>query len=46
MVPCSAVVGSRDGGVAIRPNTDTINPVGMILVDQQGLAGLDVPHPE
>ena len=46
MVPCSATDIASDGGVAIHPNTDTINPVVMILVDQQGLAGLDVPHPE
>ena len=46
MVPCSAVVGSRDGGVAIRPNTDTPNMAGVLLVDEQGLSGLDIPYPE
>ena len=46
MVPSSAVVIASYGGVAIHPNTDTGNPVGVVLVDQEGLSGLDVPHPE
>ena len=36
----------RNGGIAILPNPDTHNPVGMILVHQEGLPGLDVPYPE
>ena len=46
MVPRSGVPRAGDGGVAIRGNTDTINPVGVVLVDQEGLPGLDVPYPE
>ena len=46
MVPRSFVVGSRDGGVAILPNTDTGNRVGVVLVREQRLAGMDIPHPE
>ncbi len=34
------------GGIAVRGNTDTMNPVGVVLVDQEGLPGLDVPYPE
>ena len=46
MLPCCVVVGSRDGGVAILPNTDTHNRVGVVLVREQRLAGMDIPHPE
>ncbi len=46
LVPCGLVETSRNGGISIRGNTDTTNPIGVFFVDQQGLAGLDVPHPE
>ena len=46
MVPCSFVKRAGDGGIAIRGNTDTVNPVGVVLVDHERLPGLDVPHPE
>ena len=36
----------RNGGIAIHPNPDTANWAGVLLVHIQGLAGLDVPHPE
>ena len=46
MVPRSLVSRAGNGGVAILPNTDTVNQAGMILVHQEGLPGLDVPYPE
>ena len=46
VVPCSVVRRAGDGGLSIRGNTDTPNPMGVLFVHQQGLAGLDVPHPE
>ena len=46
VVPRSAVFRAGDGGVALRGNTDTVNPFGVVLVDQHGLAGADIPHPE
>ena len=46
MVPSSAVVIASYGGIAIRGNTDTVNPAGVLLVDEQGLSGLDIPYPE
>ena len=46
MVPRSFVLRARDGGVAILPNTDTPNSAGVLLVDEQGLSGLDIPYPE
>ena len=46
MVPSSAVVIASYGGVAILRNTDTENRVGVVLVREQRLAGMDIPHPE
>ena len=46
MLPCCAVLRAGDGGVAILPNTDTGNHVGVVLVREQRLAGMNIPHPE
>jgi hypothetical protein len=46
VVPRSLVPRASDGGVATRGNTDTLNPMGMLFIDEQRLASLDVPHPE
>ena len=46
MVPSSVVSRAGNGGVAIHPNPDTINIAGVLLVDEQGLSGLDIPYPE
>ncbi len=46
VVPCDLHGTASDDGFAIRGNPDTINTVFVILVDKQGLASLDVPHPE
>ena len=46
MVPRSFVPRAGDGGVAILRNPDTGNPLVVLLVDEQGLSGLDIPYPE
>ena len=46
MVPRSFVYGAGNGGVAILPNTDTHNWAVVLLVCEQRLAGLNIPHPE
>ena len=44
--PGRIIIRAGYGGVAILPNTDTPNSVGVLLVDEQGLSGLDIPYPE
>ena len=46
MVPSSVVSRAGNGGVAILRNPDTGNPMCVLLVDEQGLSGLDIPYPE
>ena len=46
MVPSSALEIASYGGIAILRNTDTPNSAGVLLVREQRLAGMDIPHPE
>ena len=44
--PGRTIIRAGYGGVAILPNTDTVNQVGVVLVREQRLAGMNIPHPE
>ena len=43
--PQGVVGGARNGGIAIRGNTDTSDLARVALENEEALAGLQVPHP-